>query len=389
MLVNLLNRYKFHLSILLVVLVVVEIIAYAAFALVISKKERSFVYDDKDILRESITLQELQNFRERSYDETTGWLPVANDHGDLLPDGDDVYWSYTIDSKRARLNPYAADRVQISVYGDSFTFCEQVNDDQTWPYYLSQITKTRVENWGVGAYGTDQAFLRLKMNLPKYRTNIVILGVFTENINRLMNAYRPFYGNSLQSMRLGFKPMLHQRDGKLDWLGNPLVYQTNSLEDYNRAYEKARQVDYWYGLNQRKVVVRFPFTIAFLRSIYYYATVGPRPNLYKVDDAVAKLDHILEEFQELARQHDFIGVVLFIPTSNALEQQIDNETYDYREYFAHVLARNDLERLRVVNIIERPFNRAKFNVRPFKYHASAYGNRIIAEAVYEAIKDDL
>ena len=386
---SLLKHYRFHIATVLVVLLVVEGLAYASFVLVIGRKERSFIYDDYSVLRASVTLQELQSFRERSYDEVTGWLPMPNSHGDLLPDGDGVRWSYTIDSKRARFNPYAADRTKISVYGDSFTFCDQVNDDQTWPYYLSQLTNTRVENWGVGAYGTDQALLRLKKNLPKYRTNIIVLGVFTENINRLMNAYRPFYGNSLQSMRLGFKPVLHKQGGKLEWVGNPLVYQSNSLEDYYRAYDKARQVDYWYGLNQRKAVVRFPYTLALLRAMYYYVTVGPRPNLYKYDAAVAKLDHILEEFQELASRHDFVGVVLFIPTSDALEQQLNEGTYDYSEYAARVRARNDLNRLIVVNIIERPFDRAKFNLRPYKFHASQYGNSVIAEAVYEAIKDRL
>ena len=188
-----LKRYRFHIATALVALLVVEGLAYASFALVIGRKGRSFHYDDYNVLRAGVTLQELQSFRGRSYDEVTGWLPAQNSHGDVLSEaGDGFRWTYAIDSKRARLNPYKADRIKISVYGDSFTFCDQVNDDQTWPYYLSKLTNTRVENWGVGAYGTDQALLRLKQNLPKYRTNIVVLGVFSENINRLMNAYRPF-----------------------------------------------------------------------------------------------------------------------------------------------------------------------------------------------------
>ena len=123
--------------------------------------------------------------------------------------------------------------------------------------------------------------------------------------------------------------------------------------------------------------------------MYYYVTVGPRPNLYKDDAAVAKLDLILEEFQELASRHDFVGVVLFIPTSDALKQQLKEGTYAYSEYVARVRARNDLNRLIVVNIIERPFDRAKFNLRPYQFHASQYGNSVIAGAVYEAIKDRL
>jgi len=388
-LVNLLKRYKFHIATIIFVIFIVEGLTYASFVFVISRKERSFIYDDFDVLRKSVTLQELQRFREGFYDQATGWLLKPNSHDDLSPDGDGIHWSYTIDSKRARRNPYAVELIKISAYGDSFTFCDQVNDDQTWPYYLSKLTNTRVVNWGVGGYGTDQALLRLKQNLPKYRTDIVVLGVFSENINRLMNTYRPFYGGSLGSMRLAFKPMLHNNKGKLEWLANPLVFQSNLLEDYDRAYNKARQADYWYALNQRKVVFRFPYTLAFLRATHYYLSVGPRPNLYELDAAVEKLDRILEEFQSLARQHDFVGVVLFIPTSDAVKLQQRNGTYDYSDYVAHVRARGDLDRLRVVNIIERPFDRAKFNLRPFMFHASPYGNKIIAEAVHETIKDRL
>jgi len=386
---NILKRYKFHIATILLVLFIIEGLTYASFVLVISKKERSFIYDDFDVLRKSVTLQELQRFRDGYYDEVTGWLPKPNSHDDFSPDGDGIHWSYWIDSKRARRNPYKVDLIKISAYGDSFTFCDQVNDDQTWPYYLSKLTDTQVINWGVGGYGTDQALLRLKQNLPKYRTNIVVLGIFSENINRLMNSYRPFYGGSLGSMRLAFKPVLHISEGKLEWLANPLAFQTNSLGDYYRAYDKVRQVDYWYALNQRKAAVKFPYTLALLQATRYYLSVGPRPNLYKLDVAVAKLDRILEEFQSLARQHDFMGVVLFIPTSDAVKQQLRDETYDYSNFVAKLRARSDLNRLKIVNVIERPFDREKFNLRPFMFHASPYGNKIIAEAVHEAIKDRL
>jgi hypothetical protein len=388
-LINLLKRYKFHIATILFVIFVVEGLTYASFLLVISRKERSFIYDDFDVLRKSVTLQELQKFRDGFYDQATGWLLKPNSHNDLSPDGDGIHWSYTIDSKRARRNPYAVDLVKISAYGDSFTFCDQVNDDQTWPYYLSKLTDTRVVNWGVGGYGTDQALRRLKQNLPKYRTDIVVLGVFSENINRLMNTYRPFYGGSFGSMRLGFKPMLYNSEGKLEWLANPLAFQSNSLEDYYRAYDKAQKVDYWYVLNQRKAVVRFPYTLAFLQATRYYLSVGPRPNLYELDAAVEKLDRILEEFQSLARQYDFMGIVLFIPTSDSVKEQLRNGTYDYGDYIASVRARNDLDRLKIVNVIERPFDREKFNLKPFMLHASPYGNKIIAEALHEAIKAHL
>ena len=41
---------------------------------------------------------------------------------------------------------------QISVYGDSFSFCRLVNNDKTWPYYLSKIIDKKVSNFGVGNF---------------------------------------------------------------------------------------------------------------------------------------------------------------------------------------------------------------------------------------------
>ena len=40
--------------------------------------------------------------------------------------------------------------------GDSFTFGDEVNDGQTWPAQLQQLTGRRVINGGVSGYGFDQ-----------------------------------------------------------------------------------------------------------------------------------------------------------------------------------------------------------------------------------------
>ena len=40
----------------------------------------------------------------------------------------------------------------ILCFGDSFTFCRQVNDNETWEYYLSELENTNVKNFGVGRF---------------------------------------------------------------------------------------------------------------------------------------------------------------------------------------------------------------------------------------------
>ena len=49
----------------------------------------------------------------------------------------------------------------IDVYGDSFTYGHP-NEVYAWPSQLSSLVKCRVRNFGVGGYGSDQAFIKFK-----------------------------------------------------------------------------------------------------------------------------------------------------------------------------------------------------------------------------------
>lgn len=72
-------------------------------------------------------------------------------------------------------------------YRDSYTFGHEVNNNETWEYYLSELTGTYVLNFGVGAYGSDQACLKLKRNIENgFKTPVVILTVWSWSINRLL-----------------------------------------------------------------------------------------------------------------------------------------------------------------------------------------------------------
>ena len=55
--------------------------------------------------------------------------------------------------------------LRIALFGDSFTYGSNVPYENTWGYYLENNLKqcglnTEVLNFGVGAYGMDQAYLR-------------------------------------------------------------------------------------------------------------------------------------------------------------------------------------------------------------------------------------
>lgn len=79
----------------------------------------------------------------------------------------------------------------VSLYGDSFTRGTEVDDEHAWGNQLSMFLGCRVANFGVGGYGTDQAYLRFKR--MKDRSPVVVLGYLSSNIvrniTRLMDLY--------------------------------------------------------------------------------------------------------------------------------------------------------------------------------------------------------
>ena len=75
-------------------------------------------------------------------------------------------------------------RPSILCVGDSFTFGDGVNDHETWPAYLEDITGICVWNAGVFGYGLDQAILRAEQLVPILKPSLVIVSIIEDDIDR-------------------------------------------------------------------------------------------------------------------------------------------------------------------------------------------------------------
>lgn len=83
--------------------------------------------------------------------------------------------------------------VRILSCGDSFTFCAEVRDAETWQARIeARRADWEVWNYGVGGYGTDQALLRLR-ELAAGPVDALLVGLLLENIGRNVNRYRPLW----------------------------------------------------------------------------------------------------------------------------------------------------------------------------------------------------
>src|SRR6516164_467780 len=83
--------------------------------------------------------------------------------------------------------------LRILTFGDSFTFGDEVSDNETWSYYLEKLLPgSEIINFGVHGYGHDQMLLYLWEEGIKYHPDLVILGFLSMDMRRNMLSFRDY-----------------------------------------------------------------------------------------------------------------------------------------------------------------------------------------------------
>jgi len=69
----------------------------------------------------------------------------------------------------------APDKLRLAVFGDSFVFCDDEKNEDTWPHILQSETKgLEVLNFGVSGYGLSQSFLRYLKDGLRFQPDIIL-----------------------------------------------------------------------------------------------------------------------------------------------------------------------------------------------------------------------
>jgi hypothetical protein len=140
----------------------------------------------------------LEKFEKKSMDPELGWVHRPYSSGqEKSYDGKKS--QFNLNEYGARCNPgYDDKHPTISVFGDSYAFGRQVNDDETWSHLVSKQIDLNILNFGVGNYGLDQAILRMKRELAKHPCQITIIMVVPETICRIQSTWKHYseYGNT-------------------------------------------------------------------------------------------------------------------------------------------------------------------------------------------------
>ena len=129
-----------------------------------------------------------------SYDSRRGWALKPNIRNGVLPGGQTLNSNTRgIRGKDEYQYGRPQNTIRILVLGDSFTFGEDVSDNQTFPAYLQQmLPHSEVVNFGVHGYGHDQMLIYLQEEGVKYSPDIVILGFIYGDMRRNLTYFRDY-----------------------------------------------------------------------------------------------------------------------------------------------------------------------------------------------------
>jgi hypothetical protein len=210
---------------------------------------------------------------------------------------------------------------RLAAYGDSYTYCDEGSFDDCWTQQLeSRLPGSEVLNFGVPGYSPDQAWLRYQLSGRDFHACAVLIGMNVENINRVVNRFRPFYVPST-GIALS-KPRYVLRNDRLVLLPNP-ARQAEQLKDPGWVEQQLGPEDAWYfpGIFvanpfDRLELVRLGRTVAYARQRQDNErwSVGRAHEMYQPgDEAFDVLTAVLRSFANQVRADGASPVVLIFP----------------------------------------------------------------------------
>jgi hypothetical protein len=139
----------------------------------------------------------------RQTDAVLGWTLVPDRTGELEIGGRTVEYAVNRDGYRTRS---ANDVVDFSsptmiFSGESIVFGEGLRFDETIPAQAAAMVGARAVNLGVNGYSSDQAFLRLRQQLPRFQKPRAVVSIFMPVLfGRNLDDDRPRLGPGLTWM---------------------------------------------------------------------------------------------------------------------------------------------------------------------------------------------
>jgi hypothetical protein len=326
------------------------------------------------------TFDDFENYL-ATRDPVLGWIPKAD-----------------VDETGSRIIPAYPDATRfpacVSLYGDSVTWAAEVDNQHAWSNVLSLLLGCRVANYSGGGYGTDQAYLRFKLNI-RDKSKVVIMGFLTENILRNVNQFRNLlYPNHRYALKPRF---ILNRDGDLELIPVPNLSK-NEYMLLVKEPERFLKHEYFFledfgHLN----CLEFPYTLSVLKCVthfYILAKIAGKPSygdFYQMDHKSGSLqvtNKILINFYNDAKSEGRIPILLILPTYDDLVYYKKHQKWIF-ENIITLLRKNAVEPLNIGDDMLEIIGKRNLNefFTPTTNHLNAEGNKILADIVYQKIKE--
>ncbi|MBF0483342.1 MAG: SGNH/GDSL hydrolase family protein [Candidatus Omnitrophica bacterium] len=322
------------------------------------------------------------------FDKDLGWKPRKNFW--VVPDK--VYTNFS--GTRGPGN-YAVNKdpfkKRIAAFGDSFTYCEGVLDTNTWEYFLEKmLPNVEVMNFGVPAYGLDQAYWRYIKEGKAFKPDIVLIGYLSENIFRNVNNYRPFYwqwGNILFP-----KPVYNLKNDELQLMPNYFRQKNDYrtfLSDPEKHLSAIGKYDFYF--NSKYYVGKFDFLPSVrLFKLVRYRFKQQRDGIitggsYNVDSIAFKITtRIFDKFIEEVKRDGSMPVIVIFPETSDLERYRLEKTKVYQPLLDYFKKKN-YQYIDALPLIDFWEPNTDIN-QIFRVHFSPRANFIISKGIQEYLK---
>ncbi len=123
------------------------------------------------------------------YNSEFGWLLPNAYFRDGVDKSTSVYTYRQPDGERTMGN-YVDRPCRINTYGNSFTQCHQVSDNETWQEYLAAHLQEPIRNFGIGGWSVYQAYLRMLKEERRTPADYIIFNIFDDDHRRNLDAWR-------------------------------------------------------------------------------------------------------------------------------------------------------------------------------------------------------
>jgi hypothetical protein len=225
--------------------------------------------------------------------------------------------------------------VRIGAFGDSFTHGSGVPTGFTFEERLEELTPgLEVINFGIPGSDPGQALLRYRREGIQYHPAVVLIGMMSENIGRMVNTFRPFY-----FARSGIpfsKPRFAVEGDKLVLIENPVKSideYKELLRDPQRMIPRLGEHDFYYQRDHQRSRFDFLPSARFARIIrnqYFYQPIFLHGQYNPRSEAYAVSFRVLDQFYREALGHGSLPIIVLFPERKDMRLRHRGEKVTYQ-----------------------------------------------------------